>query len=195
MNARGFTLNELLVAIGLMALMALLCWRGLVYVADQRGTVAREATDLSQLMRAFAQIERDLAERVPDAALPVPGASTELPLAIEVHPLERGAAEIEIVRFLPEPAGAPPRAVRVRYRVSAGGLARSTRPLETASVAAQAEVLVLPGAAALQVRIYAGNFWVQPGRDARVQPAAPASAIELAIEDGAGARYVKVLPL
>src|SRR5204862_4045100 len=89
MNARGFTLIEMLVAIGLMALMALLCWRGLVYVADQRGTVEREATDLSQLMRAFAQIERDLAERVPDAALPVPGASTELPLAIEVHPLER----------------------------------------------------------------------------------------------------------
>ena len=55
-NAMGFTLVEMLVAIGLMALMAILCWRGLVYVAGQRETVAREATELSRIVRAFAQM-------------------------------------------------------------------------------------------------------------------------------------------
>lgn len=194
MIARGFTLVEMLVAIGLMALMAIICWRGLAYVADQRVTVARESVELSRLMRTFAQIERDLTERLPNAALPAAAMPTELPLALEVRPLERGAAELEIVRFLPEPAGAA-HALRVRYRIGAGGLERSTRPPEGALVAANSEVLLLPGATALQVRIHAGGFWVQPGHDTRVQPAAPATAIELAIEDAAGARYVKVLPL
>jgi len=59
MNARGFTLVEMLVAIGLMALMAVICWRGLVYVADQRQMVAREAGEIAELVRTFAQMERD----------------------------------------------------------------------------------------------------------------------------------------
>ncbi len=190
---KGFTLVEMLVAIGLMALMAVICWRGLVYVADQRETVAREAVEISQLVRTFAQIERDLAERVPNAALPVPATPAELPLAIGVF-AERGAVEVEIARLLPQAGGAP-QAVRVRYRITASGLSRSTRALDDVSAAAKNEVVVLPGATTLQVRLHAGGFWVQPGHDARVQPTAPATAIELALEDGNGARYTKVFAL
>ena len=193
MKARGFTLIEMLVAIGLMALMAILCWRGLVYVANQRETVQREAAELSQVVRTFAQIERDLAERVPDGALPAAGARTGLPLAVGVYPLERGAVEVEIARFLPQAAGAP-HAARVLYRISGGGLARSTRPLDQVPAAARNEVLLFPGTTTLEVRIHSGGFWVQAGRDV-VQPSAPATAIEVAIDDGKGARYVKVLPL
>jgi general secretion pathway protein J len=184
----------MLVAIGLMALMAVICWRGLVYVAGQREIVARESVEISQLVRTFAQIERDLAERVPNGALPAPSTPTELPLAVGVYAVERGAVEVEIARFLPQAGGAP-QAVRVLYRVSAGGLARSTRPLEGVPPAAANEILLLPGATALHVRVHAGSFWVEPGHDARVQPAAPATAIEVALEDGNGGRYVKVLPL
>jgi type II secretion system protein J len=194
MNNKGFTLIEMLVAIGLMALMAVICWRGLVYVAGQRETVAREAIEISQLVRTFAQLERDLAERVPNIALPAPSTPTELPRAVAVYPMERGALELEIARLLPQPAGAP-RAIRVLYRVSPSGLARSTRALEEVQGAAKNEVVLLPGATTLQVRVHAGGFWVQAGHDVRVQPAGPASAIEFTLEDGNGGRYVKVLPL
>jgi hypothetical protein len=82
----------------------------------------------------------------------------------------------------------------VRYRVGAGGLVRSTRPLDEPR-AAGAEVLLLPGASALQVRVHAGGFWVQPGSGPAVQPPVRATAIEFAVNDSRGARYVKVLPL
>ena len=194
MNSKGFTLVEMLVAIGLMALMAVICWRGLVYVAAQRETVARESVEISQLVRTFAQIERDLAERVPNAALPPATTATELPLAVAVQALERGAVELEIARFVPQAGGAP-RAMRVLYRVTGAGLSRSTRALEDLPAAARNEVVVLPGATSLQVRLFAGNFWVQPGRDTRVQPTVPATAIEVAFEDGDGTRYTKVFAL
>lgn len=191
---KGFTLVEMLVAIGLMALMALLCWRGLVYVADQRARVSQEAVEISQLVRTFAQIERDLAERVPNTALPAPTTATELPRALGVYTMERGAIELEIARFLPQAGGAP-HAVRVLYRLTDAGLARSTRMLEDVPAAAKNEVVLLPGATTLQVRLHSGGFWMQPGHDTRVQPSAPATAIEVAVEDGNGARYTKVFAL
>ena len=194
MKARGFTLVEMLVAIGLMALMAVICWRGLVYVADQRATVAREAGEIAELVRTFAQIERDLAERVPNAALPAPTAPTELPLAVTVYPMERGALVLEVARFIPEPGGAP-QAVRVRYRVSGNGLSRSTRSLDDNAAATKGEVVLLPGATALHVRVHAGGFWVEPGHQAGVQPTAPATAIEVALDDREGGRYTKVFAL
>jgi general secretion pathway protein J len=191
---KGFTLVEMLVAIALMALMAVICWRGLVYVADQRARVSEEALEISQIVRTFAQIERDLAERVPNGALPAPATATELPRALGVYVAERGAVEVEIARFLPQAGGAP-QAVRVLYRLTAAGLSRSTRLLQDVPAAAKNEVVLLPGATTLQVRLHSGGFWMQPGRDTGVQPSAPATAIELAIEDGNGARYTKVFSL
>lgn len=193
-SSRGFTLIELLVTIALMALMALICWRGLVYVANQRDTVEREAGELARMVRAFAQLERDLAERLPNAVLPAAGAPGDLPLAVGVISMERGTVEIEIARFVPQAGGAP-RALRALYRVSEGGLVRYTRPLDGSPGTPAEEVLLLPGAKSLQVRVHAGGFWVQPARDVRVQPVTPATALEVAIDDGKGARYVKVIAL
>ena len=193
MKNRGFTLVEMLVAIGLMALMAVICWRGLVYVADQRATVAREAGEIAELVRTFAQMERDLAERVPNGALPSAAAPTELPLAVSIYPIERGVLALEVARFVAQPGGAA-QAMRVRYRVTGNGLSRSTRGLEDNS-APKAEVVLLPGARALQVRVHAGGFWVEPGHQTGVQPTAPATALEVAIEDRDGGRYTKVFAL
>lgn len=189
---KGFTLVEVLVAIALMALMAVLCWRGVDYVAAQRAEVEREAGDIERVVRTFAQLERDLAERLPDTALPARAAAAELPLALAIAPAG-GSAEVEIVRFVPQPDG-PARALRVLYRVDAGGLVRSTRPLE-APRGAGAELSLLPQAATMQVRIHSGGFWVQPGSEAAVQPPVRASALEITIEERGGARYVKVLAL
>ena len=172
----GFTLIEMLVAIALMALMGVVCWRGLAFVANQRSAIEDQSVELAQLVRAFAQIERDLAERLPDIAVPPRATEPELPLAVSIVPMANGDAQLEILRG----------SAFVVYRVAARGLVRTS---------AASEVLMLPGAARLRVRIHAGGFWVEPGREQLVRPFARATALEIALDDGRGARYVKVLAL
>ena len=171
MSERGFTLVELLVTVALMGVMAVICWRGLAYVAAQRGEVEREALELSHIVRTFAQLERDLAERLPDAALPPRREASELPLAVSF-----AGNQLEIVRSAPQ-AGV----LRVQYRIDARGLARN-------------DVMLLPGASALKMRVHAGGLWAVVGEPG-VQPPVPAAALEFAVEDARGARYVKVLAL
>ena len=180
MRARGFTLVEMLVTIALMGLMAVICWRALSYVGAQRGELERESDTLAQLVRTFAQLERDLAERLPDAALPPRKQPGELPLAVALAP-----NELEILRYAPQ-AGV----LRVRYRIEPGGLVRSASPVEDPG---PTDVLLLPRASRLGFRVHSGGFWVVPG-EPRVQPPTPATAVEFAIESDAG-RYVKVLIL
>ena len=135
MNARGFTLVELLVTIALMGVMAVICWRGLDYV---------------------------LAQRLPETAF--------------ANGLSLTPGGMELVRHAPQ-AGL----LRVVYRLSPEGLMRN-------------DVLLLPGASALRLRVHAGGFWTLPG-EPRVQPPVPPAAIEVAVEHARGERYVKVLPL
>src|SRR6185295_18621594 len=82
--ARGFTLVEMLVAIALLGLMGVVCWRGLDYATTQRERVERESDELGKLLRTLSQIERDLAQRVPEPMLPAPAAVQELPASIAV---------------------------------------------------------------------------------------------------------------
>ena len=171
MSQRGFTLIELLVTIALMGLMAVICWRGLAYVAAQRAEVERESLGLAQIVRTFAQLERDLAERLPDAALPPRKEATELPLAVSFV-----GNQLEILRSSPQVG-----VIRAQYRIDAGGLARNG-------------VVLLPGASAWKLRVHAGGFWAVVG-EPHVQPPVPAAALEFTVEDARGARYVKVLAL
>jgi len=67
---QGFTLIEMLVAITLMDLMGVICWRGLAFIANQRTSIEQETNDLAQLVRGFAQMETDIGERLPDIAVP-----------------------------------------------------------------------------------------------------------------------------
>jgi len=162
MNARGFTLVELLVTIALMGVMAVICWRGLDYVLAQRAEVERESLEVARVLRTFAQLERDLAQRLPETAF--------------ANGLSLTPGGMELVRHAPQ-AGL----LRVVYRLSPEGLMRN-------------DVLLLPGASALRLRVHAGGFWTLPG-EPRVQPPVPPAAIEVAVEHARGERYVKVLPL
>lgn len=186
--SKGFTLVEVLVAITLMALMGVICWRGLSFVADQRAGIERETVNLGDLMHAFAQIERDVDERLPDIAAPARATAPELPLAMSVVPTTRGV-ELEVLRAVPAAADRSV-TVPVIYRLGRGGLVRTT---------AGGDVLVLPGITQMQVRLFAGGFWIDPGAAngtaAAVRPIARATALEIALEDATGARYVKVLSL
>jgi prepilin-type N-terminal cleavage/methylation domain-containing protein len=178
---KGFTLIEMLVAIGLMALMALVCWRGLAYVANQRGTIEGEGLELAQLLRSFAQIEHDLDERLPDIAVPARATAAELPLAVAVLPADNGNVSLEILRATPDMQTS-----HIVYHLGAGGLVRTS---------AASDVLMLPGAARLRVRLFAGGFWTEPGREQGARPFARATALEISLDDGQGARYVKVIAL
>lgn len=56
----GFTLLELLVAVTLMSVLALLSWRGLEALISSRERITRASDELRALSMAFAQIENDL---------------------------------------------------------------------------------------------------------------------------------------
>jgi len=188
-KARGFTLIEMLVAVGLVALMGVVCWRGLAFIASQRASIEQETTELAQLVRAFAQMESDLAQRLPDIALPPRATTPELPLAVAIGSAADGSAQLEILRTVAtgveqsEP-------VRVLYYVGARGLVRST---------GADDVLVLPKVTRFQVRVNAGGFWLDAGQMHAVQPAVQpftrAGAIEIVVDGREGARYVRVLAL
>jgi prepilin-type N-terminal cleavage/methylation domain-containing protein len=185
MNRRaGFTLIELLVAITIMGVMAVICWRGLSYVADRRAAVEADTLELSRMMRTFAQIERDVDERIPDLASPARATTPGLPLALVVLPAAEGA-ELQVLRALAAPSG-PSTILPVQYLCASEGLVRRTPG---------GSVVLLPGVVRLKIRINSGGFWVEPGPAQPVRPFARATAVEIALEDRNGARYVKVIAL
>jgi prepilin-type N-terminal cleavage/methylation domain-containing protein len=183
MRSPGFTLIEVLVAISLMAAMALVCWRALSFVANQRSAIEENSLEIAQLLRAFSQLESDVDERLPDIAMPPRATAAELPLSITLGG-GRGS-RIAILRTVAEASGTS-RALHVVYRLTPEGLVRAT---------GSGDVLLLPKAASFTVRLYAGGFWVEPTDERRVRPIVRATALELAIDDRSGGRYVKVLAL
>jgi general secretion pathway protein J len=194
-QACGFTLVEMLVAIALLALMGIISWRGLDFVTTQRSRIDGEADEVGAILRTLAQIERDLAQRVPDVML-APGARQELPQSIAVSTAGDGAVALEILRIAPA-AGGPARAQRVVYRIAGAALVRGASPaaVDWPPPSAGDAVVIFPGARRLAVRTYAGGFWSEPGTELRVQPPAPATALEVTVEDNEGARYVRVFAL
>ncbi|HEY0963935.1 MAG TPA: type II secretion system minor pseudopilin GspJ [Pseudomonadales bacterium] len=64
-NARGFTLVELLLALGISALIATLAYAGLGTAIDASAGMQREVRRLADLQRALNIVEEDLAQVVP----------------------------------------------------------------------------------------------------------------------------------
>jgi general secretion pathway protein J len=71
--ARGFTLLELLVAVALMAVLAVLCWRGLDSVLRSRDRINAASDELRALTAAFTQMDDDLRQSWAVRLLRVPG--------------------------------------------------------------------------------------------------------------------------
>jgi general secretion pathway protein J len=189
---KGFTLVELLVAITLLGVMGLVSWRGLDYVSRNIERIDGESEDVGRVLRVLSQIERDLAQRLPDTMLP-PAGARELPGAVNVALVDDRLA-LEIVRLAPA-AGGPASAQRVIYRIADGVLVRATSAAGAAwPPAPAADTVELLRARRLSVRAFAAGFWSEPGTPG-VQPPQPARALEISIEDPEGARYVRVLAL
>ena len=208
-RARGFTLLEVLIAMALMAVLAVLTWRGLDAVLDTRERLTGASDDLASLSVTFTQIEEDLRRAWPVRLL-------DLPMPIVGFSLAAPQDQAPPLRLLREPpAGTMAGTVQVvSYRLRAGVLERGFAPwaaISAENAASTTEVNlvwqpVLSGVAALRMRGFlTGTGWIdaatlasQPvvvsGTGTGSSQAAPArvTGLELVLERQGGAPITRV---
>ena len=114
-RAAGFTLIELLVAIAILAVVAILSWRGLDEIVRGRDVVTHSMAEERVFAQMFDQMRIDARLAVSDDEAGAPAVSVD------------GGA-LQIVRAFAVPPGAPPRLQVVRYRVSNGVVVRYASP-------------------------------------------------------------------
>ncbi|KAG8148897.1 PulJ/GspJ family protein [Burkholderia catarinensis] len=152
-RARGFTLIEMLVAIALLAVIALLSWRGLDATIRGRDDIASNLAQTRLLGRYFSQLQFDL---------------TNLVTADEVFgpPLRIRPGELVMVRHLGI-GGGPAQMQVVRYQLKGRELVRSaSQPLASLAevddalhhMDAFARVVVSNDARSMQLSV-----WIPPG--------------------------------
>ncbi|KVU66353.1 type II secretion system protein J [Burkholderia ubonensis] len=152
-RARGFTLIEMLVAIALLAVIALLSWRGLDATIRGRDDIASNLAQTRLLGRYFSQLQFDLLNLV---------------TADEVFgpPLRLRPNELVLVRHLGV-GGGPTHVQVVRYQLKGRELARSaSQPLASLAELEDAlhhmddfaKVVVSRDARAMRLAV-----WIAPG--------------------------------
>ena len=113
-GARGFTLIELLVAIAIMAVIAVLSWRGLDQIIRGRQTITNAMEDARVFAQLFDQLRIDARQAASDDESGQPAVSL-------------AGGGLQIVRQLTLP-GSAPRLQVVRYRVTEGRVIRYASP-------------------------------------------------------------------
>lgn len=183
---RGFTLVEVMIAIALMAVLAVMAWRGLDSVSRANDQLEDRTERVARLLRALDQFERDVALRA-TTELPVPAtAAVLLPVAMQARQPNGAPFVVEIVRTAP---AAPGQWQRVQWWVRGDVLYRAAGPVSAVFPLQAPEpadrVAVLDGVATFQLRAWEpGLGWRRlPG----VAPArAPATGVELLLAVSAG---------
>ena len=183
--ASGFTLVELLIAISLMAVLAVLGWRGLDSVLSSRERIVDASDSLRALSVAFHQLDEDL-------RLSWPVRLRKLSVAPIGFGVEQAGADpaLQLVR---EQASelAPARLQRVVYRVRSGVLERGfARWVDAASDAPDAPAArdytwqpLLAGVTALQMRGWIdGQGWVGASAIAARSGVPPPQALVTGLE-------------
>jgi general secretion pathway protein J len=182
----GFTLVEMLVAISLLGLLGVISWRGLDEIIAQRQRIATQTTETQRLVRAFGQIERDVAQRVPNVLFATIRASSgQLPLSIQVVVEEDGGEQLQIIRTRVDGPGL----LAVSYSLEEGDLVRRS------GEEAEDHVIMLAGVERFGLRLLAGGEWLDPGPGEPLKGGVPVTAMEIAVERIGGERYVLVLAL
>jgi general secretion pathway protein J len=166
-STRGFTLVELLVAISVLAIVAVLGWRGLDSIVRARISLTREMEQARGMQLAFAQMQRDCAQIA--TASVVPGR----------YLLVVGPGSLVLVRKV-FGDGQPTRVQVVAYHLDGGVLTRresaATRDLTaldalwvTVTNAAEAKqaVKLQTGVTGMNVRTWVtdGGGWRVPKED------------------------------
>jgi len=185
---RGLTLVELLVAIGVLAFVAVLGWRGLDSITRARAALNAELEQTRGLQLAFAQLQADCANAV-DATM-LDGRS---PLAVN-------ADRVTIARRI-QPDAQPGMLQLVTWRLRGGVLTReespSTRDLTQldqywsfAAAGGASPVTLRSGLRAMELRVWTDDgrgwrSWTQ--MQAQAQPAAaPLTSRGSLMNPGAG---------
>jgi general secretion pathway protein J len=117
-HGRGFTLIELLVAAALLAVLAVLSWRGLDAVLESRRRIVAASDELRSLTLAFSQLDEDLRRSWPVRLLKL-----QVPSIGFTVSGEQAVATLEVLR---EATGAaePTQLQRVAWRLREGRLER-----------------------------------------------------------------------
>ncbi|MFC0402445.1 PulJ/GspJ family protein [Paraburkholderia rhizosphaerae] len=113
-TAHGFTLIELLVAIAILAVIAVLSWRGLDEIIRSRQIITNAMEDERVFAQLFDQMRIDARQAASEDEVGQPSVSV-------------ATSGLQIVRELYTP-GAAPRLQVVRYRVSEGHVTRYASP-------------------------------------------------------------------
>jgi general secretion pathway protein J len=186
---RGFTLIELLVAITVLAIVAVLGWRGLDGIVRARVALTADMEQTRGMQLAFAQMQRDCSQLVDLDVIP-----GRVPVVVEpgrIVLVRRVFAEYQ-----------PSRIQLIAYQLQDGVLSRResqpTRDLNaldalwlsvTSDTGGAPRVALESGVAAMTVRTWMndGAGWRVPGVDAvssSAPGAASASAATLAVPTG-----------
>ncbi len=189
-SQRGLTLVELLVAIGVLAFVAVLGWRGLDSITRARASLNAELEQTRGLQLAFAQLQADSANAV-DATL-LDGRS---PLAVNVD-------RITIARRI-QPDAQPGMLQLVTWRLRDGVLTREESPptrdltqldqyWRFAAAGGARPVALRRGLRAMDLRVWTDDgrgwrSWTQMQAQAQAQPAAaPLASRGSLMNPGAG---------
>ncbi|WP_233851843.1 PulJ/GspJ family protein [Paraburkholderia sp. HD33-4] len=114
-GARGFTLIELLVAIAILAVIAVLSWRGLDQIIRGRTTITNAMEDERVFAQLFDQIRIDARQAASDDE------------TTQVSAISVTGNTLQIVRHIVLP-GTAPRLQVVRYQISSGRVVRFASP-------------------------------------------------------------------
>jgi general secretion pathway protein J len=183
----GFTLVELLVAISIMSLVAIIAWRGLSALVATRDRLGPEADDVRALLTVFGQIDRDLAHAV-NPALVLSGSS---PVTVQTVD---GSPALQILRFAEPLADGASAVQQVTYTVVDGALLRQcsapVRSVQAAASANPSTVRLITGVTSIQVRFWRVNQgWIVPAPD----DATPPPGVEVVVNRSDGTSLRRVL--
>ena len=178
----GFTLVELLVAITILAIVAVLGWRGLDGIVRARIALTDNLDQTRAMQLTFAQMQSD-SSRVVD------------PKLLQHAPLVAEQARLRMVRYV-YGEDQPTRLQVVTYRVREGRLTRresvATRDLAVLDAAwqaaandsdADAALGLQSDVTAINMRIWQQGGWrTPPGPGEPFNPAMPATGLEVGLQ-------------